>query len=235
MPSDPTLINRGDIEDRAAVDHLLTAAAPMTSEQLNDFATRLDGGWTPMLPSRRGHTETPALAQISSAPRNEEPDEPEDPNDTLEASIYSWISNTLDTHVNCEPREHADRAVQEFLQPPCTREELLRFFRAFAAAYERMLYTRAEIPQSASEPTGASPPRMLISTASSFPDPTKKQLDRLASLERTLPAAADLFRLSEFAGCSTAELALYLDLSEDVVGVQLQNRQYDVYRSASNL
>jgi hypothetical protein len=235
MQSDPTLAHQGDVDVRAAVDRLLAAAAPMTPEQLKEFVARLDRGWTPVLPNRQARTDTRPQGHKNVSPRDAHSPIQDSPEDDLEGSIFDWISDTLDVHVNCDPREHADRAGREFLQPPCTREELLRFFRAFAAAYERMLYKRAEIPQSASEPTGASLPRMLISTASSFPDPTKTQLERLASLERTLPAGADLFRLSEFAGCSTAELALYLDLSEDVVGVQLQNRQYDVYRSASNL
>lgn len=203
-------------ERPTGMELLRQIAVPLNEDQIRELQAKLASGWNPL-----EIAPPPLAARPKWKPTGE-------PRLSLADMIFAWFHEHEDSylkHVNLTPRASADAALEEFLNPPCPPEELLKFLRSFAATYERLL--RDRVVQSALSPEKHSSVTSLA-FAGQHPDIVHVRLDRLSALAEKSPAGADLFRLSEFAGCSAQELAKYLKLPADEVQRQIKRRHFDI-------
>lgn len=212
------------------LSNLERISQPLSGDRLEAFASRLNRGWNAV---RRQPPDAKVTTTVSPvAPQY--PLERAEVEMELADDLYLWIGETLDTHINNSPRQYADAAVHEFLNVPCSDEDLLEFLRAFAAAYERMIRNRLEITNSplfSEQPTD----RTTIGMVSVQRKRMTIRMSRLTALHQNNPDGADLFRLSEFAGCTADELARYLNQPSDEVQQQIDDRWYDICDSTTEI
>lgn len=221
----PAELSRTPIPLHPFLSLLRKAATPMNDEELGEFQSQLAYGRNRSAPAvsssvKKSHSDHKKFHESISNQQITD--------SGFVIQIRNWISDTLIEHIVRSPREHANFAVDEFLNPPCTAIELVGFFRAFAAAYEQVLHVRADFVTSGSCSVD-SPHPLTLAKANEFHERTKLLLARLSALETSSPADADLFRLSEFSGCTPAELGLYLNQNPDMIADRIENHRFSIY------
>ncbi len=207
--------------DTTGLELFRKVSTPLTREELAQLLAKLDSGWNPL-------AERPPAKPRTAFREPEMPD-----NKSLADQIFDWIDETLLENVHLLPRALADAALLEFLNPPCPTEELLAFFRAFTEAYERMLRIRIELMSPLTNAANHS--ITSLSLACQKQEIVRLRLDRLAAMTVKSPESADLFRLTEFAGCTAPEVAKYLSLPEPETLRQVKNRRFDICGSTSSI
>jgi hypothetical protein len=211
------------------------ATATMNDEQFRRFVVNMQ-----KLQDIAALTNTQALGSKCHTQDRSTGHRSEDtPHAQLTASVYAWLSETLDDYLELSPRNHAAKALREFLDPPCPRDELLAFFKAFADAYQQLLTVRTELIGNPSDIAPATEndlkDKLSLSAVRKYPDRVKYQLTRLMAYSKKSPDAAELFKLVELAGCSASELALYFALPEEVVARRIEFRRYEIFESTSEI
>ena len=217
-----------ELETTPKVSNLVKASQPMSDEQLQELASKLNRGWNAVHRSPKVSDEVPLKSPTTNpilSPHAQ--DELE-----LADDLFAWIGETLDEHINKSARQHADAAVSEFLNVPCTNDDLLEFFRSFAVAYERKIRERIEVKHSALS-SAIPTDRITIGMVSIKRELMATRLSRLTTLNELNPAEAEMFRLFEFAGCSVEELGRYFNLPKEEVKQQISDLWYDICESST--
>ena len=199
------------------MEALRQMATPLTTDELAALRAKLESGWNPLAGRPKG--PRPRLSPL---------DDDESTRDwSLADDIFSWIDETLSKYLNRLPRALCDVAIQKFIQTPCSSDELLAFLHTFAEAYERALYKRIEQqtpPLTAAKQTTTT----SLGLACQARGVVKLRLERLVELSKKQPQHAEIFRLSEFAGCNPRELAGYLGMTEAEADRQIKYRRLAV-------
>lgn len=197
---------------------------PLSAEELQQLLELLAQGARIKRPTNPQAGKTPAK-RVESLP-----------SEPLALDVYDWIEKNFDQFRSLTPRDYADLALQEFHNPPCTRSQLLRLFRAFATAYERKMLDcvsrRHVSPLTWSLSDGRDLDRTTIRLAYEDSAMVQSRLDRLTAIRNAEgPDAVELYCLSEFAGCSAQELTRYFQLPEEEVQRQITHRHFDIRES----
>lgn len=213
-PKDLNLVTRASA--------LSLTSAPMSSQELVAFVAKLRSGWKAV------QRKNPAPSTTSTAGTSSQGTDKSET--SVVDALTNWIGTTLDDHINKTARQHADVALQEFLDIPAQKEDLLAFIRYFAEAYERTIRERISIGQSAIA-SSINSDRTTIGMASAMREQVALRLSRLDRMRSESPQDAELFRLSEFGGCSADELASYFELEPGVVDQRIRDLWFDICES----
>lgn len=214
--------------DTVPISNLERITQPLQGTRLTEFISRVERGWNCV---RR---EPPVQDTKDAAKRADMPVASWIVEGDLVQELTLWISETLDTHLVKSQRHHADAAIREFLCTPSSNSDLLSFLSAFASAYEHAIRTRLEIIDSVLS-SGLASDSTSIAMASVSPELCQTRMNRLEKLAHRDPQGADLFRLSEFAGCTSKELGAYLSIPAEPLQQRIDDRRYDICDSTAGI